>query len=77
MAGGTTFHFVTRGIRAALAQAETAAGDLDAKIGDVSTVRQYLLAGAIDELHLAVPPIVLGHSEHLFAGIDLPGHGYR
>jgi dihydrofolate reductase len=51
---------------------------LDVKIGGgVSTVRQYLLAGAIDELHLAVSPIVLGRGEHLFAGIDLPGLGYR
>jgi dihydrofolate reductase len=50
MEGGTTFHFVTEGIDAALAQAKAAAGDLDVKIGGVSTVRQYLLAGAIDEL---------------------------
>ncbi|GEP07819.1 dihydrofolate reductase family protein [Methylobacterium oxalidis] len=78
MEGGTTFHFVTGGIEAALAQAKAAAGDLDVKIGGgVSTVRQYLLAGAIDELHLAVSPIVLGRGEHLFAGIDLPGLGYR
>ncbi|HEV7440242.1 MAG TPA: dihydrofolate reductase family protein, partial [Methylobacterium sp.] len=78
MQGGTTFHFVTEGIESALAQAKAAAGDLDVKIGGgVSTVRQYLLAGAIDELHLAVSPIVLGRGEHLFAGIDLPGLGYR
>ncbi|MEO7689740.1 MAG: dihydrofolate reductase family protein [Sphingomonas sp.] len=76
--GGTTFHFVTDGIEAALAQAKAAAGDLEVKIGGgVSTVRQYLLAGAIDELHLAVSPIVLGRGESLFAGIDLPGLGYR
>ncbi|MDR7039180.1 dihydrofolate reductase [Methylobacterium sp. BE186] len=57
---------------------KAAAGDLDVKIGGgVSTVRQYLLAGAIDELHLAVSPIVLGRGEHLFAGIDLLGLGYR
>jgi dihydrofolate reductase len=78
MEGGTTFHFVTGGIEAALAQAKAAAGDLDVKIGGgVSTVRQYLLAGAIDEMHLAVSPIVLGRGEHLFAGIDLPSLGYR
>lgn len=78
MEGGTTFHFVTGGIEAALAQARAAAGDLDVKIGGgVSTVRQYLLAGAIDELHLVVSPILLGRGEALFTGIDLPGLGYR
>jgi dihydrofolate reductase len=78
MEGGTTFHFVTGGIEAALDQARAAAGDLDVKIGGgVSTVRQYLLAGAIDELHLAVSPIVLGRGENLFSGIDLPSLGYR
>jgi dihydrofolate reductase len=78
MDGGTTFHFVTDGIEAALAKAKAAAGDLDVKIGGgVSTVRQYLLAGAIDELHLALSPVVLGQGESLFAGIDLPGLGFR
>ncbi|GEP12402.1 dihydrofolate reductase family protein [Methylobacterium gnaphalii] len=78
MEGGTTFHFVTGGIEAALDQARATAGDLDVKIGGgVSTVRQYLLAGAIDELHLAVSPVVLGRGEHLFAGIDLLSLGYR
>lgn len=78
MEGGTTFHFVTDGIASALAQAKAAAGDLDVKIGGgVSTVRQYLLAGAIDELHLAMSPIALGQGEALFAGIDLPALGYR
>ena len=78
MQGGTTFHFVSEGIEAALAKAKAAAGDLDVKIGGgVSTVRQYLLAGAIDELHLAVSPVLLGRGEALFAGIDLPGLGYR
>src|SRR5919199_3016991 len=78
MEGGTTFHFVTGGIEAALIQAKAAAGELDVKIGGgVSTVRQYLLAGAIDELHLAVSPVLLGRGEHLFAGIDLLGLGYR
>ncbi len=77
MEGGTTFHFVTDGIEAALAQAKAAAADLDVKIGGgVSTVRQYLLEGAIDELQLALSPVVLGRGESLFAGIDLPGLGY-
>ena len=78
MQGGTTFHFVTDGIEAALVRAKAAAGDLDVKIGGgVSTVRQYLLAGAIDEMHLAVSPVVLGRGESLFQGVDLPGLGYR
>jgi dihydrofolate reductase len=78
MEGGTTFHFVADGIEAALTEAKAAAGELDVKIGGgVSTVRQYLLAGAIDELHLAQSPVVLGQGESLFAGIDLPNLGYR
>ncbi len=78
MEGGTTFHFVSDGIESALALAKAAAGDLDVKVGGgVSTVRQYLLAGAIDELHLAMSPILLGRGEALFEGIDLPGLGYR
>jgi dihydrofolate reductase len=78
MEGGTTFYFVTGGIESALAQAKAAAGDLDVKIGGgVFTVRQYLLAGAIDEMHLAMSPAFLGRGESLFEGIDLPGLGYR
>ncbi|WP_426052242.1 dihydrofolate reductase family protein [Brevundimonas sp. SL161] len=78
MEGGTTFHFVTEGIDAALHQAQQAAGDSDVKIGGgVSTVRQYLLAGAIDELHLVLSPVLLGDGESLFASIDLPKLGYR
>jgi dihydrofolate reductase len=78
MQGGTTFHFITGGIGEALAKAKAAAGDLDVKIGGgVSTVRQYLLAGAIDEMHLAVSPTLLGRGESLFAGLDLPSLGYR
>ena len=78
MQGGTTFHFVTDGISSALAQAKQAAGDLDVKIsGGVSTIRQYLLAGSIDDLHLAVSPVLLGRGECLFEGIDLPSLGYR
>jgi len=78
MAGGTTFHFVTDGIDAALARARAAAGELDVKIaGGAATVRQYLLAGAIDELHLAQSPVLLGRGEPLFAGVDLQALGYR
>lgn len=78
MDGGTTFHFVTDGIHAALERAREAAGDLDVKIGGgVSTVRQYLQAGLIDELHLAISPVLLGRGEALFEGLDLPALGYR
>jgi dihydrofolate reductase len=76
MEGGTTFIFVTEGIEAALDQARRAAGARDVKIGGgVETVRQYLRAGAIDELHFAVSPVVLGRGEAMFAGIDLPALG--
>ena len=78
MEGGTTFIFVTEGIEAALEQARAAAGDLDVKIGGgVETVRQYLRAGLIDELHFALSPVVLGQGEALFSGIDLPALGFR
>lgn len=78
MEGGTVFHFVTEGIEAALEQARAAAGPLDVKIGGgVSTLRQYLAAGLVDELHLAVSPVLLGRGESLFAGLDLPAIGYR
>ncbi|MBB3524829.1 dihydrofolate reductase [Rhizobium sp. BK456] len=78
MEGGTTFHFITGGIEDALKKAKAAAGDKDVKIGGgVSTVRQYLQAGLIDELHFAISPVVLGKGEAMFAGIDLPAHGFR
>jgi dihydrofolate reductase len=78
MEGGTTFIFVTEGIEAALEQARAAAGPLDIKIGGgVETVRQYLRAGLIDELHFALSPVVLGQGEAMFAGIDLAALGYR
>lgn len=78
MAGGTEFRFVTEGIHAALAQAKAAAGQLDVRLGGgVSTVRQYLGAGLIDELHLAVRPVLLGAGEPLFQGLDLPALGYE
>ncbi|QND53221.1 dihydrofolate reductase [Phyllobacterium sp. 628] len=76
--GGTTFYFITGGIEAALEQAKAAAGELDVKIGGgVSTVRQYLQAGLVDELHFAVAPVVLGKGEAMFTGIDLPDLGFR
>ncbi len=78
MEGGTTFYFVTGGVVEALEQARAAAGDQDVKIGGgVSTVRQYLQAGLVDELHFAISPVVLGQGEAMFAGIDLPALGFR
>jgi dihydrofolate reductase len=78
MAGGTTFHFVTGGIHAALEQARAAAGDRDVRVGGgVATVRQYLQAQLIDALHLAVRPVLLGRGEALFQGLDLPALGYE
>jgi dihydrofolate reductase len=77
MKGGTTFHFVTDGILAALDRARQAAGERDVRIGGgVATLRQYLRGGLIDELHLAVRPVVLGAGEALFSGIDLRALGY-
>ena len=78
MEGGTTFHFVTEGIHAALDRATAAANDRDVRIGGgVATIRQYLTAGLIDEMHIAISPVLLGAGEHLFSGIDLPKLGYR
>lgn len=78
MAGGTEFHFVTGGIQAALEQAQAAAGGRDVRLGGgVSAVRQYLRAGLIDELHLALRPVLLGCGEHLLEGIDMPALGYE
>ena len=78
MAGGTTFHFVTEGIEVALQRARAAAGGKDIKIGGgVETVRQYIRAGHVDEIHLAVAPVVLGRGEALFEGIDLRSLGFR
>lgn len=77
MEGGTTFHFVTAGIHEALRLAVQAAGGKDVKIGGgVSTVRQYLQAGLIDSVQLAVSPVFLGRGEALFSGIDLPALGF-
>lgn len=78
MAGGTTFHFVTDGIHAALTRAKAAAAGKDVRLGGgVSTLRQYLTAGLVDELHLAISPVLLGGGEHLLSGIDTVALGYR
>ena len=78
MAGGTTFHFVTEGIHAALEQARAAAAGRDVRVGGgVATIRQYLHASLIDELHLVVSPVLLGRGEHLLDGLDLPALGYE
>src|SRR4029077_3745511 len=76
MKGGTTFHFVTDGIESALRQAKDAAQGKDVRIGGgVSVIRQYLAAGQIDEMHLALSPVLLGEGEHLFSGINLHALG--
>jgi len=78
MAGNTEFHFVTGGIHAALEQARAAAGGRDVRVGGgVSTIRQYLQAGLIDELHLAMRPVLLGSGEPLLQDLDLPALGYE
>jgi len=78
MAGGTTFYFVSDGIRSALDQAKRAANGKDVRLGGgVSTIRQYLREGLIDEMHLAVRPILLGAGEHLLEGIDARALGYQ
>jgi dihydrofolate reductase len=78
MQGGTTFHFVTDGIHEALRLAREAAGGKDVRIGGgVATIQQYLAEGLIDELHLALSPVLLGSGERLFADIDALKHGYR
>ena len=78
MEGGTVFHFVTDGIRAALDQARSAAGDKDIRLlGGAATIRQYLEASLVDEMHIAVSPRLLGAGEPLFTGLDLPHLGYR
>lgn len=78
MKGGTTFHFVTDGMRSALDRAAEVAGDRDIRLGGgVDTIRQYLRAGLVDEMHLAISPILLGSGEHLLAGLDLTALGYQ
>jgi dihydrofolate reductase len=78
MEGGTIFHFVTDGIHEALKRATQAAAGRDIRIGGgVSTIRQYLRVGLVDEMHIAISPVLLGSGEHLFAGINLPQLGYQ
>ena len=78
MAGGTVFHFVTDGIHAALQRAQQAAGALDVRLGGgPATIRQYLEAGLVDTMHLAISPVLLGSGESLLADLDLVRLGYR
>ncbi|WP_332641121.1 dihydrofolate reductase family protein [Brevundimonas sp.] len=78
MEGGTVFHFETGGIETALEKARAVAGDKDIRIGGgAATVRQYLRAGLIDRMHVAISPVVLGRGEPLWDGLDLPALGYE
>jgi dihydrofolate reductase len=78
MEGGTTFHFVTEGIEAALSRARAAAGERDVRIGGgAATIRQYLQAQLIDDMHLAIAPVILGSGEPLLRDLDLRALGYR
>jgi dihydrofolate reductase len=78
MQGGTTLHFVTGGIHEALERARAAAGDKDVRVGGgTSTIRQYMRERLIDELHLAIAPVLLGRGEALFEGMDWRALGYR
>jgi dihydrofolate reductase len=78
MDGGTTFYFVTDGIHSALKLATEAANGHDIRLGGgVATIRQYLSAGLIDEMHIAISPVLLGSGEHLLGGIDVPKLGYQ
>lgn len=78
MKGGTTFHFVTDGIESAYAQARQAANGKDVRLGGgAATIREYLRAGLVDEMHLAISPVILGSGEPLFEGLDLAGLGWH
>jgi dihydrofolate reductase len=78
MEGGTVFDFVTEGIETALERARAAAGQQDIRLlGGAATIRQYLEARLVDQMHIAVSPMLLGSGEHLMAGLDLPALGYR
>jgi dihydrofolate reductase len=78
MKGDTTFHFVTGGIHEALDRARRAANGMDVRIGGgASTIQQYLREGLIDELHIAIAPVLLGGGERLFEGVDLASLGYQ
>jgi dihydrofolate reductase len=77
MDGGTTFHFVTEGITIALERAREAAGGKDVRLGGgVNVIQQYLQQRLIDEMHVAIAPVLLGSGERLFQGINLPALGY-
>jgi dihydrofolate reductase len=78
MEGGTTFHFVTEGIHSALQRATEAANGQDVRLGGgVATIQQYLRAGLVDELHLAIAPVLLGSGERFFSDIDMLSQGYE
>jgi dihydrofolate reductase len=78
MAGGTTFHFVTEGIHTALQRAKESANGQDVRLGGgVATIRQYLRARLIDEMHLAIVPVLLGSGEQLLADLNAVALGYR
>jgi dihydrofolate reductase len=78
MKGGTEFRFITDGIGAALEQAKAAAGGKDIRVGGgAATIREYLRAGLVDELHLVIAPVLLGSGEHLMHGLDLRALGYE
>jgi dihydrofolate reductase len=78
MQGGTVFHFVTEGVHEALRRAQTAAGGKDVRLGGgVATIQQYLREGLIDEIHLAISPVLLGSGERLFVGMDMVALGYE
>jgi dihydrofolate reductase len=78
MEGGTVFHFVTEGIHEALRSARAAAGSKDVRLGGgVATIQQYLRERLLDEMHLAISPVLLGSGERLFAGVDLVELGYE
>jgi dihydrofolate reductase len=78
MEGDTTFHFVTGGIRDAFQRAREAAGGMDVRVGGGSnTIQQYLRERLIDELHIAIAPVLLGGGERLFEGVDLRALGYK
>ena len=78
MDGGTIFHFVTEGIHSALERAVDAANGLDVRVGGgVATVKQYINAGLVDEMHIAIAPVLLGTGEPLFPGIDMPSLGFH